>query len=66
MGIRRPGFHTRHVPRGGRLRGAAGGEKLFVKISSFRFFNYSICIGHLHYGQIEENCFELTFNYIIE
>ena len=55
----RPGFPTRHVPRGGRFRGAARGEKLFVKMSCFRFFNYSICIG-------QENGFEITFNYIIE
>ena len=46
--------------------GAVRGEKLFVKILCFRFFNYSICIVHLHYGQIEENGFEITFNYIIE
>ena len=50
----------------GRCLGAAQGEKLFVKILCFRFFNYSICFGHLHYGQIEENGFEITFNYIIE
>lgn len=38
-------------------------ETLFAKISCFQgFFNYSICVGHLYYDQIQRNCFEITFN----